>query len=335
MLELLEKKQQHIYHSTSVTKVKNWMSSKKGLLLALCILAFSSTCFAQDIIVTKDSKKIKAKVIRVDLDKVTYKNFDDKEGASHTILKKDVASILYEDGEVETFVQDTKAAAKPEATTPVEKQRPATNNNSSNYNSNSKPVTVKENQGAVTTENVRKTRWGIKGGINIATVVLSDDKNSESMESVAGGVVGVTLESSITPELFFHSGLEVSMKGFVSEIKTTAVYVLLPTTIGYKLNVGKGWKLEPRVGLYLAYGIGGSTKNAKGGSGSAKTFGDKILNPFDLGFLGGIFLDNGSIVVGIHGEAGLIDVKGDNLILSGGAKNAKTSNASITLGYLF
>jgi len=76
---------------------------KKGLLLALCALFISCACFAQDIIITKDSKKIKAKVVRIDVDNVRYKDFDNQNGASLTILKTNVASILYENGEVETF----------------------------------------------------------------------------------------------------------------------------------------------------------------------------------------------------------------------------------------
>ena len=338
MLKLFEK-QQHVNHSTSETKtgelINNGTSFKKCLLLALCIFAISSTCFAQDIIVTKESKKINAKVTRVDLDKVTYKNFDDQEGASHTILRRDVVSILYEDGEVETFGQDTKAAVKSQTATPVEKQKTLkANNNSSNNYSNSKSATAPKNQEAVATEDVSKTRWGIKGGLNFATIVLSNGSKSLSVESVAGAVAGVTIEHSFTPEWFFHSGLEVSMKGFNSDIKPTAFYVLLPAAAGYKFDIGKGWKLEPRAGLYVAYGIGGSA-TAKGYSGSIKTFGDKVLNTFDCGFLGGCFFSTGSIVIGIHGETGFADAKGDNLILSGGAKNARTSNVSITLGYLF
>jgi len=83
---------------------------KKGLLLALCVLFVSCACFAQDIIITKDSKKIKAKVVRIDVDNVRYKNFDNQNGPSLTVLKTDVASILYENGEVETFENGQNAS---------------------------------------------------------------------------------------------------------------------------------------------------------------------------------------------------------------------------------
>jgi len=77
--------------------------SKKGMLLTSCILVLSCACFAQDIIITKDAKKISAKVLRIAEDNVRYKDFEDQNGLSHTILKKDVASILYENGDVESF----------------------------------------------------------------------------------------------------------------------------------------------------------------------------------------------------------------------------------------
>ena len=77
--------------------------SKKRILSALCILVVSSTCFAQDIIITKDSEKISAKVLRITEDNVRYKDYKDQTGPSHSILKQEVASILYESGEVETF----------------------------------------------------------------------------------------------------------------------------------------------------------------------------------------------------------------------------------------
>jgi hypothetical protein len=192
----------------------------------------------------------------------------------------------------------------------------------------------------VLTEEIRKTRWGIKGGINVATVNLESGNNSASMESVIGIVTGVTLEHSFTPAWFFHSGAEISMKGFEfgsgssTTLKSTAYYLQFPAAIGYKLNIGKGWKIEPRLGIYLAYGIAGNTSaTASGGSGSVNTFDDKILNPLDGGALVGCFIDNNRLVIGIHSESGLTDTNGDNFKVTGAT--ARSSNVSITVGYLF
>jgi len=105
----------------------------KRLLLLLCILAISSVGFAQDIIVTKDAKKINAKVLRMNPDNVKYKDFDDQEGPTQTILKSDIVSILYENGEVEAFVSEATSSSESDAgavvknsaekkTTPVEEK---------------------------------------------------------------------------------------------------------------------------------------------------------------------------------------------------------------------
>ena len=59
---------------------KTIFDPKKGLLLALCIIAINCTCFGQDIIVTKDARRINAKVTEVNVDNVRYKNFDNQDG---------------------------------------------------------------------------------------------------------------------------------------------------------------------------------------------------------------------------------------------------------------
>ncbi len=70
---------------------------KKIFLFIMMISGF--TVFAQDIIVTKDSKKITGKILEVNTDNIKYKNWKNSEGPVYTLLKKDIVSILYENGE--------------------------------------------------------------------------------------------------------------------------------------------------------------------------------------------------------------------------------------------
>ena len=191
----------------------------------------------------------------------------------------------------------------------------------------------------VSNENNLKTRWGIKGGLNVATITFENVDNS-GIEPVAGAVAGITLEHPFTPKWFFHSGLEFSVKGFeISSgsstiIKSTAIYLQFPATIGYKFNIGNGWKLEPQLGLYFAYGISGDTSATDSkNSGSVKTFNDKILNPFDCGTLTGVFFYKNNFVIGIHGELGFTEANGDNFKVTG--TKVYSSNVSLTLGCLF
>jgi len=141
MIILLKKKQQRSNHSAHAmetgNRFKNGASSKKGLLLTLCILAISSACFAQDIIVTKDSRKIEAKTAPSD-------SLD---------LSTPSASV------------STSIPAKRPTVRPFPK---------SEANATSTP---QGEDASTSTENTPKTtRWGIKGGLNIATMAtLSSD----------------------------------------------------------------------------------------------------------------------------------------------------------------
>ena len=70
------------------------------------ILAFifsSAALFGQDIIVTKDAKKIDAKVLKIDDIEIKYTDFDTPDGVIYRLLKSEIASIIYQNGNVEVF----------------------------------------------------------------------------------------------------------------------------------------------------------------------------------------------------------------------------------------
>lgn len=79
------------------------------LLLFLLITRFS---FCQDIISTKDGKIIESKVLRIDIDVVIYKNFNNLNGPEYTISKKDIIKIEYENGVSEIFKRVKKEYKK-------------------------------------------------------------------------------------------------------------------------------------------------------------------------------------------------------------------------------
>jgi hypothetical protein len=75
----------------------------KNISLFLCLTLFCGLGYAQDIIVTKDSKRIEAKILEVNINDIKYKNFNNQNGPTYTILKSEIASIIYENGTVEAF----------------------------------------------------------------------------------------------------------------------------------------------------------------------------------------------------------------------------------------
>jgi len=73
-------------------------------LLFLCIaFLITSFVFGQDIIVSKDGKKINAKVTEVNDHDIRYKNFDNLDGPSYTMKKSEISTIMYENGQVDVF----------------------------------------------------------------------------------------------------------------------------------------------------------------------------------------------------------------------------------------
>ena len=69
------------------------------LLLSLCI----STALAQDVIVKHDGSTILSKVIKIGTNEVEYKKFSNQNGPTYSILKSDILSINYENGDKDTF----------------------------------------------------------------------------------------------------------------------------------------------------------------------------------------------------------------------------------------
>jgi hypothetical protein len=91
---------------------------KKAITLIIIII-ITCNIKAQDIIHTKDGQEISTKVEEVGIDVVKYKKFDKQTGATYLILKSDIVSIMYEDGEIDVFSQKTK---KQNTTSKVQKE---------------------------------------------------------------------------------------------------------------------------------------------------------------------------------------------------------------------
>jgi len=98
---------------------------KKSLLLIIIII-ITCSIKAQDIILTKDGQKIEAKVEEVGIETIKYKKYNNQSGAAYLILKSDIATIMYENGEFEVFKQETQKSNTNEAQKPIsqEAQKP-------------------------------------------------------------------------------------------------------------------------------------------------------------------------------------------------------------------
>jgi hypothetical protein len=76
---------------------------KKIFLLLALLIGFGISAIAQDIIITKEGKKINSKVFEVNENDIRYKLFENLSGPTYFLKKSDIASILYENGLVDVF----------------------------------------------------------------------------------------------------------------------------------------------------------------------------------------------------------------------------------------
>lgn len=71
--------------------------------MCLCSFFVSISLFAQDIIVTKDAKKIEAKILEVSKNEIKYKEFNYLDGPTFVLGVEDINTIIYANGKVELY----------------------------------------------------------------------------------------------------------------------------------------------------------------------------------------------------------------------------------------
>jgi hypothetical protein len=93
--------EKHVKHrACSKSRTNRGNISKRALLSAVYFIFLSCACFAQDILLTKDFRKIKGEVTEVNEGSIKYKN---KDGRVYTLQKSDITSIFYQNGEIKTL----------------------------------------------------------------------------------------------------------------------------------------------------------------------------------------------------------------------------------------
>ena len=98
--------------------------TNKFMYLVTMLLIFQVS-FAQDIIVTKDSKRIDAKIEEIGTTEIKYRKANNPNGPLFVMLVSEVESIIYENGEVQSFSQSSKV--KKESTTYDDKRQEVKN----------------------------------------------------------------------------------------------------------------------------------------------------------------------------------------------------------------
>lgn len=82
---------------------------RKILLLAICTVVTVAT-FAQDIIVTRDSKRIEAKIMEVSNSEIKYKEISNLDGPTFVLSASEINTIIYKNGTVKIFDEQPQPA---------------------------------------------------------------------------------------------------------------------------------------------------------------------------------------------------------------------------------
>ena len=85
------------------------MYMKKKLTLIAFALIATASLWAQDIIVTRDAQKIEAKILEVSKTEIKYKEKDNQNGPTFVLETKEIGSIIYSNGKVVVYNQETAA----------------------------------------------------------------------------------------------------------------------------------------------------------------------------------------------------------------------------------
>lgn len=83
---------------------------KKIFLLAVAAVAAFSA-YAQDVIITRDAKRVEAKILEVSSSEIKYKEFNNLEGPTFVLTTGEINTIIYQNGTVKVFDQQPRQAA--------------------------------------------------------------------------------------------------------------------------------------------------------------------------------------------------------------------------------
>ena len=183
--------------------------------------------------------------------------------------------------------------------------------------------------------------FGIRGGLNVASMSMKDDGN---LKSRAGFNAGVAVDFPIIESLYIQSGLYYTVKGFKQEYDTyygdyeqnvNIGYLEIPVHASYRYNFSDAAQWQFNFGPYFAYGLRGKAKEKITDGGHTEeretdVYDNDDVKHFDMGlqFGTGITLAK-HYYIGIAYEFGLLSqVKNSDGYF-------KNRNFMVNVGYQF
>lgn len=183
------------------------------------------------------------------------------------------------------------------------------------------------------------TKFGIKGGVNLTNLYVSDVKDENMKVGFNAGVfakVPMSRVVSLQPELLYsQKGSKLTYDNVFGsgEYRFNLNYVELPLSLVF--NVAKNFNLH--AGGYASYLVGANIKQLKS-NGDINTIADlkaDDFNRFDFGLLGGLGVDVDNFTIGARYNYGLRDVGKSGNLSGNVTSDSKNSAVSVYLGFGF
>ena len=176
--------------------------------------------------------------------------------------------------------------------------------------------------------------FGIKGGMNIASMNFSSSGFDVSPKSIIGVHIGPVVEFKLQESLYFNSGLLYSLKGFKMESEgesasTNLNYLEIPLNLAYKFPASETSNFFVQAGPYLAYALSGKAKY--GNESENINFKEDGLKRIDLGVGIGLGFELGPLVPSVSYQLGLSNLNDD----SSSDMKAKNKVFQISVAYMF
>lgn len=184
---------------TSLHTGIKFIKMKKLLFLSVASL-MAITMSSQDVIVTHDSKRIDAKVEEVSKEYIKYRKVSNPTGPLFVMNTTDIKLIVYENGEMQSFEQDTTSTATMVKQTIEEQQA-----------SLLEPAIVQQNQNSSKVKFVAYVEAAPMLGGEVTTVLTG---SPEPLGIVLGGSCeSYTAGAKIADFAFIGAGLGVNVAG--------------------------------------------------------------------------------------------------------------------------
>lgn len=166
-----------------------WRFIFRSLLVLLGIL-LTATLSAQDIIIKKDAEEIKAKILEIGDNDVTYKKFSNPDGPTYTIPKSDIFMIKYQNGEKETFNEPTGNQVQKQETRDEKRLRKRQEQLQLIYEK--KELERRKRMGK---HNIKVT---FNGGLASTPIKVSDNKDDYDFTGLFGGSIDFNVMYNLT-----------------------------------------------------------------------------------------------------------------------------------------